>query len=109
MEYECVLRNLTTKEYACESSSPYTLGHLLLTRICWSEGPDLPMDSAWDAVRRGVWAGHRFDIVAEATFDKNGWTDVTEAVVGELREVFKADRKELRYYEKHYRDYYGIF
>ncbi|KAJ1964594.1 hypothetical protein IWQ62_002893 [Dispira parvispora] len=108
LNQQCVLRNLSTKEYICQSSSPYTLGHLLLTRICWSYGPDLPADYEAAEVLRGVWAGHRFDMVAESTFDKDGWTDVTQAVVGELREVFEADSEEL-YYEVGYRDYYGIF
>ncbi|KAJ1643939.1 hypothetical protein IWQ61_010474 [Dispira simplex] len=106
---DCVLCNLVTKEYVCKSSSPYTLGHLLLTRICWSSVASTAMGCGPYDLHQGVWAGHRFSIIEKDTFDNDGWTDVTQTVVEELRSVFKADSTDLCYADDHYREYFGIF
>ncbi|KAJ1648970.1 hypothetical protein IWQ61_009798 [Dispira simplex] len=108
-EDDSVLRNLVTKEYVSKNSSPYTLGHLLLTRICWSSVASINMEWGPYDIHQGVWAGHRFDIVTEETFDKEGWTDVTQTVVEELRSVFEADINYLSGAGAHYMDYFGIF
>ncbi|KAJ1659642.1 hypothetical protein IWQ61_001320 [Dispira simplex] len=105
---DCVLHNLVTKEYVCKSSSPYTLDHLLLTRICWSSVASINMEWGPYDIHQGVWIGHRF-IVTEDIFDKEGWTDVTQTIVEEIRSVFEADINYLSGTVEHYRDYFGIF
>ncbi|KAF4633543.1 hypothetical protein G7Y89_g4571 [Cudoniella acicularis] len=100
-----LLRNLTTREVvsaddladpksqSSESMSRVlTLDQILLMRICWTD--------LWDEERvanlninRGIWAGHKFDIVPkhihEVEINLQDWRDVTKEVAleaGTLRE-----------------------
>ncbi|EEQ34207.1 hypothetical protein McanMca71_004997 [Microsporum canis] len=67
-----VLRNLTTKEYALldepygqrHQKACFGLGDLILLRTCWSSKPPagLQVDDK-KPIHRGIWAGHRFEIV----------------------------------------------
>lgn len=101
---DTVLRNLTTYEYvrigpfhgleqAFLGGKPYCLwgvGDLLLLRICWAGSADIP--SLRGLNTRGVWAGHRFDIVGEDTLPRGEddavlppWKDVTDEVLAEYQ------------------------
>jgi hypothetical protein len=87
---------------------PWSLGHAVLSRICWTTWPGggLPTKRLPLHLRRGVWAGHRFDIttwrrhVSEAqrknTFkdeDEKGeeveWKDVSDEVRKEMDEFLE--------------------
>ncbi|KAI1431818.1 hypothetical protein GGR50DRAFT_36462 [Xylaria sp. CBS 124048] len=92
-----ILRNLTTKQIvrpeAIALSPDYIdgpdikglgFGEVIVSRTCWATLPDLIMDDL-ASVWRGVWAGHRFDIVTLArhqdTTDEAEWGDASEEVV----------------------------
>ncbi|KAG6901309.1 hypothetical protein C0995_013879 [Termitomyces sp. Mi166 len=98
-----VFRNLTVKEYVRgdiwnmprDSRFPgkrLKFEHVLYIRIIWSvpglSGYQCPLD-----IRRGAWAGHRFDIsdvknvMGEDGIMVDGWRDVTEEVISEVMEV----------------------
>jgi hypothetical protein len=95
-----ILRNLTTKEFVRQSvvargtnNGPFGrdqvgLGEALLSRICWSSVPNATQ--GWDGIHRGIWAGHRFDIILmDAIEGKTGWKDVSESVYEELVVLWK--------------------
>lgn len=81
-ETQWILRNLDQKEYvrhgriaAKDLDLRYNLGDVICVEALWSN--DLTGGEG-RIHGRGPWAGHRFDIVDCATFDSNGWEDVSE-------------------------------
>jgi hypothetical protein len=94
---EWVLRNLTTKEFvrcsvvAYGSKGPFTgggfgIGEVLLARICWSSDPHCLRDN----IHRGIWAGHKFDIVVmDAIEGEVGWEDVSQSAFEEIKGIWK--------------------
>jgi hypothetical protein len=109
-----ILRNLTTKEYVRADAialkpdyihGPFIdnigFGEVVLFRTIWSSKKDCGLE--WDDVsdndhHRGVWAGHAFDITTVARHEKESkikkeiWTDVSEEVRKEIRDVFRMER-----------------
>ncbi|EFY91376.1 hypothetical protein J3459_009764 [Metarhizium acridum] len=94
-----ILRNLTTKEFVRSeavalkpqyirgpSIDVLGFGDVLLYRILWSKPRGIFPD-----MYRGIWAGHRFDIVALAKHkeDTKGteWRDVSEEVAKEIATI----------------------
>jgi hypothetical protein len=70
------------------------LGHVVLSRICWSSDSSVSMRYDGD-IHLGVWAGDRFDITSKDALDEkdeNGqlveWTDVTDEVLEEMYEIW---------------------
>ncbi|KAI1414786.1 hypothetical protein F5Y13DRAFT_187979 [Hypoxylon sp. FL1857] len=102
-----ILRNLTTKEFVRAEAialkpeymrGPLILGigfgHVVMSRICWSSGSSVGTQDASN-ISRGVWAGHRFDIIAfpkhvEATKGEE-WVDVSDEVVDEIARIWEAE------------------
>lgn len=94
-----VLRNLDTKEFVrcytgkdCrgyveasgDSAQPLKLDYALLCRISWTDSDG--REYKFNQVQRGVWAGHRFEIVSLDSIspsEASGWTDVTAKFVKE--------------------------
>ncbi|KAF8991547.1 hypothetical protein BDQ17DRAFT_1433038 [Cyathus striatus] len=67
-----MLRNLSKKEYIREDGTPEvlvgmsSLGQALFARICWSSDgmpTSMPIPKEISSIRRGAWAGDRFDVV----------------------------------------------
>ncbi|KAG5635144.1 hypothetical protein H0H81_012295 [Sphagnurus paluster] len=104
-----VMRNLTTKEYvrgdAIESvrNDPdvprglkyLSFNHILAARFTWSSDPSLAMRYE-GSLHRGVWAGHRFDVVEIGSVfngqeSLEGWKDVSEEVIGEVRDIARVN------------------
>jgi hypothetical protein len=102
-----VLRNQTTKEYVRISASSehsgdcvvhvssarwLRLDDVLIMRICWTtrssyeEKEDLKRGLH---LYRGIWAGHRFDIVMQedSLAERNGWKNITTEIVSEAQEL----------------------
>lgn len=92
-----ILRNLTTAEivlgdelYAafhrrkCRDGLHLEypgFGEAIMSRICWFR------EESVDPFKRGVWAGHRFEICTEkvhASSPDVGWKDVTSEIIAEL-------------------------
>lgn len=74
--------------------SKVTLGHVVLSRICWSSDPGVAMPYE-GGIHQGVWAGDRFRIT---TLDRlptplcgGEWKDMSEDVCKELTEIWKAN------------------
>jgi hypothetical protein len=105
-----VLRNLTTKEFVKSTAVALEprlhrgyeidgpgFGELLAMRISWSTDPSCAMgcDGYEDGIHRGVWAGHRFDIVPLSTLrdqdQDSEWRDVSEEVMKEVTGIWEAD------------------
>ncbi|KAG5635142.1 hypothetical protein H0H81_012293 [Sphagnurus paluster] len=104
------LRNLTKKEYVrgdaiervrrepdarAQRLDNLSFNHILAARFTWSSDPSLSM-SYEGPLHRGVWAGHRFDVVEIGCLyngqeSLDGWKDVSEEVIAEVREIAKAD------------------
>ncbi|KAI1279179.1 hypothetical protein F5Y07DRAFT_51241 [Xylaria sp. FL0933] len=115
-----ILRNLTTKEFVRPEPiaikpeyirGPDILvvgfGEVVMLRTCWSSAPSDVRINNTIGPPRGVWAGHRFDIITlanhEAGIDSDEWTDVSDEVAREISEAwsyeFWADiRKDLLYW-----------
>jgi hypothetical protein len=92
-----LLRNLTTRETVSfeqvsvlisqdikrGEANSLRFDDVLLMRTCWTSIPSHYEEEL--NVHRGVWAGHRFDIVTAKTHNMDEtvehWCDVTEAVV----------------------------
>jgi hypothetical protein len=114
-----ILRNLTTKQFVRAEAialepeyvhGPFHrglgFGHVILARICWSAQDSCSMLDV-NNITRGVWAGHRFDIVTQKVHDKEtralseeAWEDVSDEVAQEIRSIWEASlgpkwRKEL--------------
>jgi hypothetical protein len=96
-----VLRNLTTRESVSSAKLGVRVAvrmdgtrgieffnFIVLMRTCWSSQP-----GKWAHlnVHRGVWAGHRFDIVTQAFHESEecleNWRDVTEEVDLEAKDL----------------------
>ena len=114
-ETEWILCNWTMAEYVradaiaeltgYQCSGPWThsslsLGHVLLTQICWSADPSAAM-SYEGPITRGPWAGHYFGITTVDNLSKDincinkqPWTDVTEKIVKEVLEIWGLDSPE---------------
>ncbi|KAA8894301.1 hypothetical protein FN846DRAFT_974739 [Sphaerosporella brunnea] len=99
---EWVLRNLTTKEYVRRSvvgpgvNGPFSygggvgLGHVLLSRICWSSDSSTAM--SWDGIHRGIWAGHKFDITAITAIEgDDSWKDVSVEAYEDIKAIWKSE------------------
>ncbi|KAJ7162913.1 hypothetical protein C8R46DRAFT_1101854 [Mycena filopes] len=70
------------------------LGELLMTRICLSSSPSPSL--RWNGpIHRGIWAGHRFDVVDEEEFLQEviggTWTDVSSEVLRDLEAIWTAE------------------
>ncbi|KZT66187.1 hypothetical protein DAEQUDRAFT_768217 [Daedalea quercina L-15889] len=111
-ETEWILCNWTRAEYVRVSGvaaltnspcmGPWTnehlgLGHVLLTQICWSSDSSASM-CYQGPITRGPWAGHYFAITTvdqlteHLSFsDKENWTDVTEKIMKQVLEIWRAD------------------
>jgi len=106
-----ILRNISKRQYVrraelvemrktCPKDWEFDdvdLGHVLISRICWSSDPSTTL-SYKGPIHRGVWAGDRFDITSAAALeekDENGqpvlWTDVSEEVLAELRCIWSSE------------------
>ncbi|KAI0185488.1 hypothetical protein EV127DRAFT_396700 [Xylaria flabelliformis] len=100
-----ILRNLTTKQIvrseAIALSPDYIqgphidflgFGEVLLSRIAWSTSSSVGIDDPTN-ISRGVWAGHRFDIITRSKHDTEtggeGWTDVSDEVKTEIADIFE--------------------
>jgi hypothetical protein len=101
-----VLRNLTTREFVRAEAIALRpelvrgpiigrlgFGEVVLARICWSSDvSDVP---GHRALNRGVWAGHRLDIVTAETLRMeegergDRWKDISEEVKEEVAEIWK--------------------
>lgn len=111
-ETEWILCNWSTAEYVRASAvaeltgvrcrGPWTnpflsLGHVLMTQICWSSDPSASMCYEGE-ITRGPWAGHYFGITTvdnlsqdENCINKQPWTDVTEKIMKEVLEIWRLD------------------
>ncbi|CAK5270717.1 unnamed protein product [Mycena citricolor] len=114
-----ILRNITRKQYVQgydmdvallkkytdwrskdgrEVENFLDLGHVVLSRICWSsEGPlDDPIDCNETPIHRGIWAGDAFDIISAEDPDwaemrsSALWEDVTRAATDDLERMFRS-------------------
>ncbi|KAI0440648.1 hypothetical protein F4803DRAFT_526831 [Xylaria telfairii] len=100
-----ILRNLTTKQIvrseAIALSPDYIegphieflgFGEVLLSRIAWSTYSDVSMSDPTN-ISRGVWAGHRFDIITRSKHETEtggeGWTDVSDEVKTEIADIWE--------------------
>ena len=100
-----ILRNLTTREsvsseklgvvvtmklehYYLQGIAAFTL--ILLMRTCWTNYPTSGGSGNLN-IHRGVWAGHRFDVVAQQVHESEenleDWCDVTKVVSSEAEEL----------------------
>ena len=111
-ETEWILCNWTKAEYVRASAvaeltgtqcrGPWTsdslsLGHVLITQICWSSDASAAMCYE-GPITRGPWAGHYFGITTVDNLsqdnncvNKQPWTDVTERIVKEVLEIWRVD------------------
>ncbi|KAL1633269.1 hypothetical protein SLS58_011158 [Diplodia intermedia] len=102
-----ILRNLTTKEYVRSEAialkpehihGPHIdhigFGEVVMSRICWTaDGAEIGMEPG--NIRRGVWAGHRFDITTLARHNKetkkDDWRDISKEVAEELAKIWETE------------------
>ncbi|RPD58378.1 hypothetical protein L227DRAFT_654768 [Lentinus tigrinus ALCF2SS1-6] len=74
------------------------LGHALLLRIAWSYDDSVALQTDID-IHRGPWAGDRFFISTmdrpapwyNSDFLLKGWTDVSDEIVKDLKEIYEDD------------------
>lgn len=101
-----ILRNLTTKQFVRAEAialkpefikGPHIIGlgfgEVLLSRISWTSAALNIEDPA--NIRRGIWAGHCFDITTLTRHERktNGdaeWTDVSDEVVTEIATIWES-------------------
>ena len=90
-----VLCNLTVGRYVRGSvvhekfNGRVSLGTLLLSHICWSEGGASHMGYSRHSVCAGRWAGHRFEITTiEKMRPEVKWKDVSKVYVSHLKEIW---------------------
>ncbi|KAM0445324.1 hypothetical protein ACHAO4_009736 [Trichoderma viride] len=101
-----ILRNLTTKQFVRAEAialklefikGPHIIGlgfgEVLLSRISWTSAALNMEDPA--NIRRGIWAGHCFDITTLTRHERktNGdaeWTDVSDEVVTEIATIWES-------------------
>ncbi|KAH9838558.1 uncharacterized protein C8Q71DRAFT_751835 [Rhodofomes roseus] len=115
-ETEWILCNWTRAEYVrnggvarltgSEIDGPMTsadpsLGHVLLTQICWSSDDSTSVNYR-GPLHRGRWAGHYIAITTMDQLtenvrfaDKEKWVDVTEEVVAQVLEIWRAEHPEV--------------
>jgi hypothetical protein len=93
-----VLRNLTLKEFVSSETTetrrlrngkgrePVKFADVLMMNICWTTHASRGDDHL--GLHRGVWAGHRFDIVTSEVHSQeenaDDWRDITDKVQKEL-------------------------
>lgn len=114
-ETEWILCNRTCAEYVrtgglatltgSDINGPWTddelsLGHVLLTQICWSSVDWTSVDYR-GPLHRGRWAGHYIAITTMDQLtenvrfaDKGKWVDVTEEVLAQVLEIWRAEDPE---------------
>ncbi len=103
-----ILRNLTTQEYvrseAIAIKPEYIrgpnieglgFGEVVWSRICWSTDANCAMECT-DNIHRGVWAGHRFDIITldghkQGSLEGTEWKDVSEEVANDLERIWSKE------------------
>ncbi|KAK7038196.1 hypothetical protein R3P38DRAFT_3262657 [Favolaschia claudopus] len=100
-----VLRNISRKYYVRWSAvqglkkaykphkdifSRVGFGEVLITRICLSSDPSsaIPYNGP---LHRGAWAGHCFDIVSASEMDNETWLDVSDEVLKDVEDIWRAD------------------
>ena len=103
-----ILRNLTTKEFVTAVgialdeeyiNGPFIkgigFGHVVMSRVLWSTQccHNWPYS---DNIKKGVWAGHRFDITTQERHDKSikcgeMWKNVSEEVAGEIAAIWRSN------------------
>ncbi|KAI0727061.1 hypothetical protein C8Q72DRAFT_953622 [Fomitopsis betulina] len=108
-ETEWILCNGSTGEYVRASAvaeltgtqcdGPFTsnylsLGHVLLTQICWSGDTDAAMMYE-GPITRGPWAGHDFGITTVDNLGQDPWKDSTEKIVKQVLEIWRCDNPEI--------------
>ncbi|KAI0727078.1 hypothetical protein C8Q72DRAFT_842579 [Fomitopsis betulina] len=115
-ETEWILCNMTTAEYVRASAvakltgtrcqGPWghrclSLGHVLMTQICWSADPSASMCYG-GPITRGAWAGHSFGITTVDNLsqdidciNKQPWKDSTEKIVKQVLEIWRCDNDEI--------------
>ncbi|KAK5991130.1 hypothetical protein PT974_09408 [Cladobotryum mycophilum] len=106
VDQEWVLRNLTTKELVLvdrltdpsKICGPLSAGigfrEAIICRTCWSSRacPDIKKN-----ISRGVWAGHRFDIITvsrhvrEVGDAASEWRDVSDDVLRDIEEIMEGE------------------
>ncbi|TCD67777.1 hypothetical protein EIP91_011963 [Steccherinum ochraceum] len=64
-----------------------------VARFCWSSDPSFSVAEAYKGdIHRGVWAGHRFEIISLDSIRPLGngreWKDVSEEVAGEMKALW---------------------
>ncbi|EFR00520.1 hypothetical protein MGYG_03524 [Nannizzia gypsea CBS 118893] len=102
-----VLRNLTTKEYVHDPGKGLGFGDIILLRTSWASKPPAGLQINDEApIHRGIWAGHRFELVQWKNHDREivaetksrmirgspagkPWIDVSDDVIGELKELWE--------------------
>ncbi|KAI0073616.1 hypothetical protein K474DRAFT_1774611 [Panus rudis PR-1116 ss-1] len=70
----------------------FGLGHVILSRICWSADPSVAMetDGLSYEIHRGPWAGHRFTITTKDRLGKGDeWTDISDQVRDDMEVLAK--------------------
>lgn len=96
-KHAAVLRNLTVKQYVrddaiAESDYAYSLGEVVAVFTEWTgDGSGLT-----DLDGQGEWAGHRFDIATMTDVSDEGWTDVSDLAIVNLRKGTDEERKSGR-------------
>ncbi|KAI0078033.1 hypothetical protein K474DRAFT_1706758 [Panus rudis PR-1116 ss-1] len=80
------LDRVTTGPFLDTKYQAFGLGHVILSRICWSSaGSDMRTDGLSYELHRGPWAGHRFTIITRDTLGRGeGWKDISEQVVKDM-------------------------
>ncbi|KAL0253378.1 hypothetical protein SLS55_010355 [Diplodia seriata] len=104
-----ILRNLTTKEFVRSEAIALEpehihgpdidfigFGEVVLSRICWtSESSRIWLDGEDGNIKRGVWAGHRFDITTLSRHSRetksDDWRDVSEEVAEEIAKIWESE------------------
>lgn len=94
-----VLRNLTKGQYVREEAIKVAaldtgyfpvkavgLGQVVLSRISWTRLELYPTYNG--DIRKGIWAGDRFDIVP-VDMVNSSWTDVSEEVAAEMNKIWQ--------------------
>ncbi|KAI0078032.1 hypothetical protein K474DRAFT_1771285 [Panus rudis PR-1116 ss-1] len=85
-------RDLVTKgPFMDHQYYTFGLGHVILSRICWSSDESVAMDTEGLSyqLHRGPWAGHRFTIGRKELLGEEGWTDISDQVVKDMEILAK--------------------
>ncbi|KAI0076910.1 hypothetical protein K474DRAFT_1177561 [Panus rudis PR-1116 ss-1] len=71
------------------------LGHVLLSRVCYSDDPSVSMPVPWGLsynIIRGPWAGHRFEITTLDRLkpaEKGEWKDISVEAMEDMRQIIE--------------------